>query len=178
MSQPNSVSTRVPLIVAAAAALIVAALVVTFVHVHTVSEHHRTAAKGYGLTADQQSAVTAAATEAANVVTFSRKTFDQDFARALAGATGSLKTDLGGKEALTRTTLTEGKFDLKGTVGASAYVGQTDDGTGVQVLVTINGFKVADTASGSSSSVQRLELTMTKVGKAWLASALTAVGIQ
>jgi len=168
-----------PLIVAAACGLLVAALVVAFVHVHSVSKDHRKQAKtGYGATAAQSEVVTAAATEAANIITFSRKTFEADFARALKGTTGSLKTDLEGKKGLTLTTMTDGKFDLKATVGSSAYVSKTDDGKGTLVLVTLNAFKVADATSGSSATVQRVELTMIKVGNSWLASNLSAVGIQ
>ncbi len=122
--------------------------------------------------------MTAAATEAVNVITFSRKTFDADFARALDGTTGALKSDLTGKKALTLSTMTSGKFDLKGTVGASAYVGPADPGKGVYVLVTVNGFQVADAANASTNSVQRFEMTMVKVGKSWLASNLNSVGIQ
>ena len=177
MSQPSSLGARMPLVVAAACALLVAALVLAFLHVHSVSDHHTTRGQ-YGLTADQQAAVRAAATEAANVTTYSRKTFDTDFARALNGATGALKTDLTGKRSLAKSTMTSGKFDLKGTVGTSAYVGPTDDDKGVLVLVTVNAFQVADAKSGSTASVQRFELTMVKSGKRWLASDLNAVGIE
>ena len=168
-----------PWITGGVAGFVCVVLVVLFVHVHSVSEHHAARAKqAQGLTADQQAAVTAAATEAANVVTFSRKTFDADFTRALNGATGKLKSDLSGEKALTLNTLTSGKFDLKGTVGSSAFEGVASDGKSLLALVTVNGFKVADAANSSSSSVQRLELTMTKVGNVWLASSLSAVGVQ
>ena len=178
MSSPNSVSSRLPLIVAAVSGLLVAALVVAFVHVHSVSTHHSKQSKtGYALASDQAEVVTAAATEAANIITFSRKTFEADFARAINGTTGSLKTDLVGKKALTLTTMTDGKFDLKATVGAAAYGGLTDDGKSTLVLVTLNAFKVADSSTGSSASVQRFQITMVKVGKSWLASDLNSVGI-
>ncbi|MCZ4500309.1 MAG: hypothetical protein JWQ74_2864 [Marmoricola sp.] len=179
MSQPTGERRRAPWIVAGGLGVLVALLALAFVHVHSVSrEHAKNSGSGYGLTTLQAQAVTAASTEAANVVTFNRKTFDADFARALNGATGALKTDLSGKKALTLSTMTTGKFDLKGTIGAAAYAGMTDTGKGYLVLVTVNGFKVADTASDSSSSVQRLELTMQKTNGKWLASALNALGIE
>jgi len=178
MSSPSSVSARLPLIVAAVCGLLVAALIVAFVHVHSVSSQHKQSKSGFAVSSEQADVVTAAATEAANIITFSRKTFDADFARATNGTTGSLKTDLLGKKALTLTTMTDGKFDLKATVGASAYAGKTDDGKSTLVLVTLNAFKVADSSTGSTASVQRFQMTMVKVGKSWLASNLAAVGIQ
>jgi len=179
MSSPSSVSARLPLIVAAVCGLLVAALIVAFVHVHSVSSQHSKQSKsGFAVSSEQADVVTAAATEAANIITFSRRTFDADFARATNGTTGSLKTDLLGKKALTLTTMTQGKFDLKATVGASAYAGKTDDGKSTLVLVTLNAFKVADSSTGSTASVQRFQMTMVKVGKSWLASNLAAVGIQ
>ena len=160
--------------------LVVAALVLGFVHVHTASRNHAKIAPGatYGLTADQQAAVNAAATEAANVTTYARKTFAADFQRALDGATGSFKADLLGEKSTTLRTLQSGSFDLKGTVAASAYSGTTANGAGVQVLVTVNGFKVADNSSQNSASVQRLVLTMVKSGKSWLADDLQSIGLQ
>jgi hypothetical protein len=179
MSQPNGARTRAPWIAAGGLGVLVALLVLAFVHVHSVSnDHAKSAGSGYGLTAEQQLAVTAASTEAANVVTFSRKTFTADFARALNGATGGLKSDLAKEKALTLNTMTSGKYDLKGTVGSSAYVGTTTNGKGLLVLVTVNGFKVSDAAGASSATVQRLELTMVKSGNKWLADALSAEGIE
>ena len=178
MSQPSGTAPRLPWIVAASLAVVVALLVVGFIHVHTASRNHarNPGGGGYDLTADQHEAINAAAIEATNVVTFSRKTFTADFQRALDGATGSLKSDLSGEKATTLSTLTEGKFDLKGTVAATAFAGVS--GNSILVLVTVNGYKVADTASESQASVQRLELTMVKSGKSWLASNLQASGIQ
>ena len=180
MSETPVVASRTPWIVAACLAVVTALLVVGFVHVHGVSQDHarNPSGGGYDLTAAQQAAIQAAATEAANIVTFNRKTFSADFQRALNGATGSLKSDLSGEKATTLNTMTSGKFDLKGTVAATAYAGTSSDGKSLLVLVTVNGFKIADTSSQNQTSVQRLQLTMVKSGKAWLASALNAIGIQ
>jgi Mce-associated membrane protein len=179
MSQPKPVRSRAPWIVAGGLGVLVALLVLVLVHVHAVSDNHaKDGGSGYGLTADQEQAVTAASTEAVNVVTFSRKTFNADFARALNGATGSLKSDLAKEKSLTLNTMTSGKYDLKGTVGSSAYAGTTDNGKGLLVLVTVNGFKVSDSAGEGSATVQRLELTMVKSGNKWLADDLTATGIE
>ena len=179
MSEPRG-ATRLPWIIAACLAVLVAVLAVGFVHVHAASRNHARDpfGGGYGLTAAQQSAVTAAATEAANIVTYSRKTFDSDYQRALNGATGSLKSDMEGKKAQALSAMTSGKYDLKGTIAASAYAGTTADGKGILVLVTINGFTVADTTSQSQSSVQRLVLTMVQSGTSWLAGDLNSSGFQ
>jgi hypothetical protein len=178
MSQPSGTASRLPWIVAVCLAVLVAVLTVGFIHVHTASRNHarNPYGSGYGLTADQQAAVTAAATEAANVTTYNRKTFDADYERALKGATGSLKSDITSDKAQTLSTLTTGKVDFKGTVAASAYQQMTSDGKGVVVLVTVNTFQVFDTASQDSNAVQRLVVTMVKSGKVWLASTIDSSG--
>ena len=180
MSEPRGAATRLPWIVAACLAVLVAVLAVGFVHVHTASRNHarNPYGDGYALTAAQQAAVTAAATEAANIVTYNRKTFDSDYQRALNGATGSLKSDMLGKKAEALNAMTSGKYDLKGTIAASAYAGTTADGKGILVLVTLNGYTVADTASQSTNNVQRLVLTMVQSGSSWLAEDLNSSGIQ
>jgi len=177
MSSPSSVGARLPLITAAVCGLLVAALIVAFVHVHSVSSHHGKSPTGYAVSGDQAAVVTAAATEAANSITFSRRTFDADYARALKGTTGDLKTDFEGRRALILSTMQDGKMDLKATVGAAAYAGLTDDGKSTLVLVTLNASKIADAANGSSQSVERVQMTMVKVGKVWLASSLSSVGV-
>jgi hypothetical protein len=170
---------RAAIITAVCLALVVAALVVVFVHVHSVSRSNKNAGSSYDLTTAQHAALTAASTEAVNVLSFSRKTFAADFARALAGATGPLLSDLTGKKSATQSALSQGKFDLSAKVATpAAYIGLTDNGKQLLVLVTVNGYKVADDSSLNSSSVQRLELTMQLVHGRWLAAGLNAVGIQ
>jgi hypothetical protein len=180
MSQPNNESPRAPWIVAGVLTLVVAVLVLGFVHVHSASRNHARLGAGnsYGLTTAQQAAMNAAATEAANVTTYARKTFTSDFQRALNGATGSFKADLTGEKSTTLSTMQAGAFDLRGTVAATAFSGTTDNGKAILVLVTVNGYKVADNSSQNTATVQRLILTMIQSGKSWLADDLTASGIQ
>jgi hypothetical protein len=182
MSAPPIVDTpprrgRSAIIVAGALGIVVAALAVLFVHVHGVSRDHANAGSGYDLTSAQQAAVTAASTEAINVLSYNRKTFAADFARALNGATGQLASDLKTKETTTKTALVDGKFDLSAKAARpGAYAGV--DGKDLLVLVTVNGFKTADDASASSSNVQRLQMTMQLVKGKWLAASLNSVGVE
>src|SRR5438270_4424667 len=89
------------------------------------------------LTAREQTAMNAAATEAVNLQSFRRAQFDADWQRAVGGATGALKQDLAGLKTKTRTTLTTNKEDLRAEVQEKALVGPTDNGKGYVVLVTI-----------------------------------------
>jgi hypothetical protein len=163
--------------VAAILGVVVAGLVIVFIHVHAVSRNQSSSQSGVALTETQNEAITAASTEAIDVLSFSRKNFAADFQRALNGATGKLKSDLSGKRSVTLEALTDGKFDLSAQVATpGALAGYS--GKDLLVLVTVNGFKTADDASQNSSSVQRLEMTMQLVHGKWLAADLNAVGIQ
>jgi hypothetical protein len=117
----------------------------------------------------------AAQAEAAQVVTYSRATFDADFAKALAGSTGTLKTQLTGKRDETLTSMKSGKYDVAGKAVA-AGIGSIS-GHDVVVLVTVSTAKSTDGSTTPTASVQRLKLTMTLVGSTWLASDLAAAGI-
>ena len=91
MSEQNRAQGNAPWVVAGVLVLVVAALTVLLVHTYSVrDDNNRNAGLQNGPTADQQAAVQAAATEAANLTTFSRKNFTADFTRALNGATGAL----------------------------------------------------------------------------------------
>lgn len=184
MSEPNRGRSRTPWIVAGALAVVVAALAVLLVHVASVrdeQEHAGTEATAASapaaLTRSQQEAVTSGATEAANLVSYSRKSFQADFARALAGATGALAKDVHSEKAKTLAQMTKNKIDLKGSVEHSAYAG-TDGSRNVLVLVTVNGYSVNDKRQRSAANTQRVELTMTKSGGKWLATNLTSIGIR
>lgn len=186
MTEPKRARSDAPWIVAGVLVVVVAVLAVLLVHVASVRDHRgqasgsaptATGLAAAGPTRDQQQAVTSAATEAANLVTYSRAHFAADFARALAGATGRLRKDLLGEKAATIARLRKGKFDLTGNVEHSAYEGTNDAGD-ILALVTVNGYSVNDKKQRSPANTQRLELTMTRSGDAWLASNLTSIGIQ
>src|SRR3954470_22059536 len=86
-----------PWLTALVLALVCVAIAVVLPHVHAVSVRARSAADAaagqVALPTDDQKAVQAAATEAANLLTYSRTNFDADWNRALNGATGALKSD-------------------------------------------------------------------------------------
>ena len=177
MSEQTRARSNTPWVVAVVLALLVAVLAVLLVHTLSVRDDDtRTSGSRYAPTDAQQRAVQAGATEAANLLTFSRKSFDQDFARALKGTTGNLKKDLADRRKTTLTAMTQGKIDLKANVVESAF--ESEDGGKVLILVTVNGTKINDQGQTSVASPQRLELTMVRSGDTWLAGNLTSVGIQ
>jgi hypothetical protein len=161
-------------------ALLCGAIIAVLPHVRGVSNRADAAAssaKGtVALPLDVQKAVQAGATEAANVLTYSRKNFDADWNRSLAGATGKLRSDHEADKATTLERLTSQKVDLVATVQHSAF--ETAEDAKVLVLVTVTGTAVNDQGERSAQTPQRLELTMVKSGDKWLASDLTMIGIQ
>jgi hypothetical protein len=170
-----------PWVVAGVLALVCGAIIAVLPYVRGVS-NRADAASGAArhdvvLPVDDQAAVQAAATEAANVLTYSRKNFDADWNRSLAGATGKLRSDHAADKATTQERLTTQKIDLVATVEHSAFEG-TDDSGNILVLVTVNGVAVNDQGERSAQTPHRLELTMVKSGDKWLASDLTMIGIQ
>ena len=180
-ARPGSAQRRwLPWAVAGVLALLCAAIIAVLPYVRGVSNRAdaaANAAKGtVALPLDEQQAVQAAATEAANVLTYSRKNFDADWDRSLAGATGKLRSDHAADKATTLERLTSQKVDLKATVEHSAF--ETAEDGKVLVLVTVTGIAVNDQGERSAQTPQRLELTMVKSGDKWLASDLTMIGIQ
>lgn len=176
MSEQNRAQGTAPWGVAGVLVLVVAALTVLLVHTYSVRDDNAgNAGSQNGPTADQQAAVQAAATEAANLTTFSRKDFTADFTRALNGATGALKSDVAKNKTQTLNAMTQGKFDLMSKVVVSAFESAT--ATQVLVLVTLNGTHKFDNGQTSIASPQRLELTMIRSGSSWLAKNLFKVGL-
>ncbi|PZS34114.1 MAG: hypothetical protein DLM58_06300 [Pseudonocardiales bacterium] len=127
------------------------------------------------LSGSEKQAVTAARQELINILTYSRKTFEADYTRTLGGATGPLKDDLAKKKTLTLQTLTKSKFDLKGTVSAAAFEQRVGNTT--VVLLSATGYTVGDNGVPVPKSIDRFELTMTKVNGKWLVSDFRNVGL-
>lgn len=173
----SSVRRWLPWLTAGVLAVVVVLIAVTLPYVRGVSARAQDAAQTVALPTDYQAAMQAAATEAANILTYSRKNFDADWNRALAGATGKLRTDQEAKRANTLDTMTKNKIDLKAKVQQFAFESADESGH-VLVLVTVNGYTVSDAGTPSAETPQRLELTMVKSGGKWLASDLTMIGIQ
>ena len=92
----------------------------------------------------EQAAVTAASQQVLNMLTYKRTTFDADYSRTVAGATGALKSDLNqssNKTALLQK-MTQGKFDLQGQVTAFRVRG--GQWANYNVLVSASGYQLPD----------------------------------
>jgi hypothetical protein len=132
------------------------------------------------LTGTERAAMAAAGTDVANLSSYRRASFAADYARALAGVTGALKTDVTAEKAATQKALTAGKFDLSATATQTALVGPAEKGSkdSFVVLVVLNGFR---STQKDIPIPQNLEVTVvrTKVGSTyrWLANDVTNVAI-
>jgi hypothetical protein len=180
-----------PWIAAAVAGAVLIALVVVFFAVLLPyrRDHRAGAATSHGqvvpqpgpsgqplgaFTSQESAAMVAAGTEAANQLSYTRKNFSADFARALAGATGSLKADIEKQKDTIQTTMTQHKFDLSAKVEHTALVGPTDRGDGYVVLVTVYGYTSTQL---DLPLPENLSMTMVNVHGKWLASDSTSIGL-
>lgn len=163
-----------PWIAGGAAALLMIASVLAYVFFRADNQ-----ANGgpRAFTTDEQAAVTAAGTEMANLLSFSRAHFDADFKRALAGSTGAIKTDIEGKRTVTLQTITKGKFDLSADVTHSALAGpatSSDKSKGYVVLVSLNGYK---SSQKNLPTQQNLQVTVVQQHGKWLVSGVCLIAV-
>ena len=135
---------------------------------------HADAAVNPAFTSSEQAAVDAAKQFVINQFTYTRQTFDHDFARALAGATGGVKSDLTKNEAQLKSLMTSGGFDLAGKVTDTAVSDSAKNS--VDVLVSAVGYHVTS-AGQTPATTARFKVTMTETGGKWYASNLTTVGL-
>jgi hypothetical protein len=128
------------------------------------------------LSAEETTAVNAAATEMLNLVSFRRAHFEADFRRALSGVTGSLRTDVQKNKQDTLDAMTKGKFDLAGKVTHKALEGPVSSGktSGYTVLVTVEGYR---SSSPDVPVQQNLAVTVIRKAGRWVASDVQNVGI-
>ncbi|MDT4915415.1 MAG: hypothetical protein QOH89_115 [Pseudonocardiales bacterium] len=181
MAEPRRPS-RAPWITAAVAGVVLIALLLVYLlwlrpDEDDANREHAAALQNSGrLTSDESAAMTAAGTEMVNLVTFSRAHFEDDFQRALAGATGSLRTDVEKQRDNTLKTMTDGKFDLFGrlTHKALSDTVSADGKSGYVVLVTINGYR---STAPDSPIQQNLAVTVLKIDGKWLATDVTNIGV-
>ncbi|MEO6885070.1 MAG: hypothetical protein ABI232_02130 [Jatrophihabitantaceae bacterium] len=157
-----------PWLIAVVAAVVAVALaVVLFAFIRPDSnKHHENGNPGF--TADESAAMTAASVEAVNILTYTRKSFDADYQRALDGTTGALTSDLQGLKATTLSQMNSKKVDLKADVTDVAL--ETSSEQGMVVLVVANGFTVTDAGVAAPTGVQRVSLTLVNVKGKWLAN--------
>ncbi|MFN2519110.1 MAG: hypothetical protein ABR604_08730 [Jatrophihabitantaceae bacterium] len=176
MRQPRRPSGSAPWITAAVlggVALILAGLFVLVIR--PAHDRHDSAPKAPGLSGAEQQAVDAGAKQIVNILTFSRKTFEADYARTLAGATGALRVDLEKQKPTLLAQMTTGKFDLEGTVTNSAF--EEINGNNSLVLISAQGYKLPAGGRRTLATTARFEVTMTKVDGKWLAGGLQSVGL-
>jgi cbb3-type cytochrome oxidase subunit 3 len=150
--------------------------VVAFV-LHPEHRDKAAAAANLGLTATERQVLQAATTEALNLATFKRASFDADYAVGLSGATGNLRSDLdnAGRKSDLSKAMNTGKFDLAADV-VNAAVEDFADGR-YSVLIYRRDYKVADGGQRTLTARDRLALTMQREGTKWLATDLTSVGL-
>lgn len=126
-------------------------------------------------TAGLHAAFAAARKTAHDLQTFGRASFDADYQRALDDTTGALRSDLAQQKTQTRTTLQRNGTDLAASVIGAGVA--SADGTTVQVLVLLNGYRVK-AGTRQLPTQQRLEITMQRVGAKWLASDVSQRGLR
>jgi hypothetical protein len=164
----------VPWIVAGAAGVLLAALLLTY-FAFLVPDKKNSTDVG-GLTHTEQVAVSAAGTRAVNLISFRRAQFNADWARAVNGTTGALKTQITAKRAATLSSLQKGKFDIGATVTHASLEGPTVKGAkGYLVLVSVNGYHLD---AKSQTVPQSLEVTVVRQHGQWLASDVEALNFQ
>ena len=154
-----------------AAVVFVAAIIVYYAPLSNAKSNNSVG----DLTSDEKAAVAAATTETVNLLSYRRAHFDADYARAVAGASGSLKKDIAADKATTLSTLTKGKFDLSARVTHEAFAGPTGTGkSSYLVLVSINGYK---STTPDVPTQQNLQVTVGKSNGKWLVSAVQNVAV-
>lgn len=174
MADTARLSARAPWIIAGVLGLV--ALVLAAVLAFVLPGRNRDdSLSGAGLASSEQQALDAARQETVNFLTYSRKNFQGEYARTLAGAMGGFKDDLNKQKAAILTALTKGKFDLMGAVTGSAF--EEVNGDSSLILVSAQGYKLPDGAARVLQTTARFEVTIAKIKGKWLVSDLQSVGI-
>jgi hypothetical protein len=170
MSQPRR-STSAPWIAAGIAGVVLVALLAAYFFALRPDEDDVAGA----LSGVESTAMTAAGTEAANVLSYRRAHFAADYQRALAGATGSLASDLRSEKSVTLKTITDGKFDMSATVTHTALESpEGKSGHAYTVLVTLNGYR---STSPNQPVQSQLAVTVQQIKGKWLVSQIQNVGV-
>lgn len=173
--------TTAPWLTAGVAGIVFVALAVVFFAVLLPYRDDHPARGGFKaaqFSAGEQQAITAASTEAANILSYRRAHFQADWQRALDGATGSLRADVSQNKAATLSALQKGKFDLSAKVVHAALEGPVQGkatGTGYVVLVVVNGYR---SVALDVPTPQNLQVTVVKKNGKWLASDISNIGVQ
>lgn len=173
MAEPAPASasaSKLPWIIAGVAgAAFVALLVVYYVVLRPYASDHVTGE----LSSSETDAVTSAATDVTNILSYRRAHFAADYNRAIASSTGDLKKSVVGKRNTALKALTTGKFDLSAKVTHQALSAPVKGG-GYVVLLTINGYRSSEPAIPMQ---QNLRATVVQVNGKWLVRDLENIGV-
>ncbi len=153
----------------AAAGLLVAAVVLAGLRL----SHRSTGAAG--LSAAEQAAVNAAKQETINLQTYRRKSFDADFAAALAGLTPVKATQWQANKATLKDRLTKLKQDAGATVSGAGLV--SFDGKTAVVVVASDTLRVDAAGKSTTAAQNRSQVSMKLMGGRWLMDDLQSVSV-
>ncbi|MEO6885534.1 MAG: hypothetical protein ABI232_04495 [Jatrophihabitantaceae bacterium] len=118
-------------------------------------------------------ATTAGVREVVNLLSYRRSDFDGDFQRALNGLTTDLAQQQQASKGSIQNVMTNGGFDLVGTVGAAAVSAAGDDS--VTLIVLSHSTRVDDRGMATMISSTRYQVALTRTGGKWLVSQFTAL---
>lgn len=116
-------------------------------------------------TQELKNAVAAGQSETSALLSYHRKTFDADLARAQAGASGPLLADVKGQATKLRTQMTSGHFDLKAVMHAAAI--ESVAPREVVLLVAVDTYQVPDHGKETLQLHERLEVDVVEAGSTW-----------
>ena len=153
----------------AVAALVVVALVVGVWKVYFTDK------PSMRLNRTEQSAVDAAKQETINLQTYRLKSFDSDFAAAIAGMTPKLATEFTTRKKDLLAGLQRLKQDNTASVSGAALV--TLNAKSAVVLVAADSLRTDAAGKTSTFAVNRFRLTMTLAGGKWLMDNIESVSL-
>jgi len=124
---------------------------------------------------ERREAVLAAARQiAVNFTTLDHRTFDEDVALVLDGATGTFREEFRAGVEQTRELVTENESVSVGEVAEAALV--TADEDSARVLLVVDAQVTNTAAQQPAPRHYRIELDLARTGERWLASDLRFVG--
>lgn len=124
--------------------------------------------------AARSSAVSAAEGRAVDLLSYDYRHLDRDFARARAGLTGRFAHDYAATtQSVVRPTAEQVKAVVKADVVASSVVSASQNR--VVVLVFVNQTTTSDRLDGPRVDLDRVRMTLDRVGGSWLVSKVVAL---
>jgi hypothetical protein len=118
-------------------------------------------------------AVTAGAREVVNLLSYARATFDADFARAIDGLTGPLRTQQVQQRAGLEQSMNQSQTDYAGVVRSVGVEGAS--GSSVLLLVCATGYSLQPGSAAPKSGTERFEVGVENVKGHWLVSEYLAL---